>query len=287
MTTKTDLLTPAYNSTSWNVPLNANFTTLNNALGATEAVSVAAADVTLTATQAQSMRVVVSGTLTANRTLFIPNGTTGFWIVSNATTGAYTVTVKNVSGSVSTDVTQGTSAILYSDGTNVYPADNSPTTGAVQPGTLIQYAGTTAPSGYLFCDGAAVSRATYANLFSAISTTWGAGNGSTTFNVPDLRGYFARGSGTNADGTVGTSVGAKQSDLVGQHDHTITDPGHTHTYTAPKNAFLGGATNYAYTSTETGTTSKVTTGITINNSGTGIGTETRPKNQGVLYCIKF
>lgn len=285
MTTKTNLLTPAYNSSSWNVPLNANFTTLNNALGSTEFVSLASGDATLTATQAQNMRIVAYGALTANRTLFIPNGTTGFWIISNGTTGAYTVTVKNVSGSISTDVTQGTSAILYSDGTNVYPANNSPTGGAVPPGTLISFAGATAPVGYLFCDGAAISRTGYQPLFNAIGTTWGTGDGSTTFNVPDLRGYFMRGSGTNADGTVGTSVGSKQADAYLNHTHGVTDPGHAHSYTTTIVAASGGG-GVAFTGSGSGTTGTATTGVTVNTSTTG-GTETRPKNQGVLYCIKY
>jgi microcystin-dependent protein len=74
---------------------------------------------------------------------------------------------------------------------------------AVQPGTVLPYAGElvliagtpapSAPTGYLFCDGSAVSRSTYASLFSAISTNWGSGDGSTTFNIPDLRGEFLRG----------------------------------------------------------------------------------------------
>ncbi len=60
----------------------------------------------------------------------------------------------------------------------------------------LPYAGSTVPAGWLECDGSAVSRTTYAALFTAISTTWGAGNGSTTFNLPDMRGKVAIGSGT-------------------------------------------------------------------------------------------
>jgi len=64
---------------------------------------------------------------------------------------------------------------------------------AVQSGSVLPYAGTSAPTGFLMCDGSAVSRSTYASLFSAISTNWGSGDGSTTFNIPDLRGEFLRG----------------------------------------------------------------------------------------------
>lgn len=60
-------------------------------------------------------------------------------------------------------------------------------------GTLIQFAGPVAPTGYLFADGSTLSRTSFANLFAAIGTTWGIGDGSTTFNLPDMRGFFPRG----------------------------------------------------------------------------------------------
>jgi len=69
------------------------------------------------------------------------------------------------------------------------------------PGSLMAYASSTAPSGWLSCNGAAVSRTTYADLFAAISTTWGTGDGSTTFNVPDLRGQFLRGYDSRVPGS--------------------------------------------------------------------------------------
>ena len=68
----------------------------------------------------------------------------------------------------------------------------STTASGVPSGVVAYFASSSAPSGWLKANGAAVSRTTYASLFSAIGTTWGAGNGSTTFNVPDLRGYFMR-----------------------------------------------------------------------------------------------
>jgi len=78
-------------------------------------------------------------------------------------------------------------------------------------GSVISFAGATAPVGWLLCDGAAVSRTTYATLFTAIGTTYGAGNGSTTFNLPDMRGRVAAGKddmgGTAANRLTGTSGG--------------------------------------------------------------------------------
>ena len=65
-------------------------------------------------------------------------------------------------------------------------------------GSIALFAGATIPEGYLLCDGAALSREVYSELFSAIGTTWGDGDGSTTFNLPDFSGKFIRGTGGNA-----------------------------------------------------------------------------------------
>jgi microcystin-dependent protein len=97
----------------------------------------------------------------------------------------------------------------------------------VPAGMLFDFAGTTAPTGYLACDGSAVSRTTYAALFAAISTTWGAGDGSTTFTLPDFRRRVAVGSGGSAVGSLGTTVGS----TGGFETHTLTEaqlPAHTH-----------------------------------------------------------
>lgn len=67
---------------------------------------------------------------------------------------------------------------------------------AIQTGTVIAFAANSAPNGYLICNGAAVNRTTYADLFAVIGTTYGSGDGSTTFNVPNLTDKFIQGSGT-------------------------------------------------------------------------------------------
>lgn len=92
--------------------------------------------------------------------------------------------------------------------------------GSVPTGTLLDFAGGACPSGFLLANGAAVSRVTYSRLFAVIGTTWGAGNGSTTFNVPDIRGRLKIGWG----GGTGLSVG----ELEGAWDHTHTTPQHDH-----------------------------------------------------------
>lgn len=289
MVSKANLVQPSYNSLNWDVPLNSNFGIVSDSLGSITAVSVTVSNVILTSTQAQAMAIVVSGSMLSSFSLFLPAGVVGSWILVNQTTGGtLSVYIDNGSGSPAGGgiIPPFASPLtIFSDGTNVINAGD-----VTPPGQIISFGGTSAPLGYLPCDGAAYSRAGYARLFAAISTTWGAGNGSTTFNVPDLRGYFMRGAGTNSDGTVGTGVGSKQSDLVGTHSHTVTDPGHAHTINAYVNAPTG-AGNIGFGSVlspGTGLTmTSATTGVTVNNSGTGIGAETRPKNQGVLYCIKY
>jgi len=88
---------------------------------------------------------------------------------------------------------------------------------ALPPGMVGHTAGGSAPNGWLIRNGAAISRTTYAALFAVIGTTWGAGNGTTTFNLPNTltNGYFDR---------AGTPDGVDYSDTVGPHTHSITPP---------------------------------------------------------------
>lgn len=94
-------------------------------------------------------------------------------------------------------------------------------------GFMQAFGGSSAPSGWLECDGSAVSRTTYSDLFSAIGTTWGAGNGSTTFNVPDLRGRAPIGAG-NGSGLTNRTLGTQN---IGAETHqlSVTEiPSHSH-----------------------------------------------------------
>jgi microcystin-dependent protein len=138
---------------------------------------------------------------------------------------------------------------------------------ANSPGTLIYHSANTAPTGYIKANGAAVSRTTYADLFTAIGTTYGAGDGSSTFNVPDLRGEFMR-SWDDARGIDnGRNFGSSQADELKAHTHTFS----THYNTGAGGVPLQG------TSSPTGT---------VTTSSTG-GTETRPRNIAFLACIKY
>lgn len=103
---------------------------------------------------------------------------------------------------------------------------------ALPVAAVIPYAGSSAPSGWLLCDGSAVSRTTYAALFAIISTTYGTGDGSTTFNLPDLRGRSPIGKNAGTFTTLGATGGEETHILVTaeapSHTHTLTDPGHGH-----------------------------------------------------------
>jgi len=92
-------------------------------------------------------------------------------------------------------------------------------------GMLIDFAGTVEPVGWLMCDGRAVSRATFSSLFASIGTAYGVGDGSTTFNLPDFRGRFAR-----YNDNMGTARGAASRDTGRVHGSTQSDAmqGHNH-----------------------------------------------------------
>jgi microcystin-dependent protein len=106
--------------------------------------------------------------------------------------------------------------------------------------SLMPYAGSSAPTGYLLCDGAAISRTTYSDLFGIVGTTYGVGDGSTTFNIPDLRGRVIAGQddmgGTSANRLTGQSGGLNGDNLGatgGAETHLLTAaesglPDHTH-----------------------------------------------------------
>lgn len=131
MASKAPLAQPTFNSASWDVPLNSNFSILTDALGTLTSVSVTTTNVTLTATQAQRFGIAVSGTLTGNRNLLLPQNCVGMWVVSNTTSGAFALSVYNDNGAGSpagTGITPptGYTYVIFSDGTNVsYATSNT------------------------------------------------------------------------------------------------------------------------------------------------------------------
>jgi microcystin-dependent protein len=114
--------------------------------------------------------------------------------------------------------------------------DGTAWVGTTPAGAIETYAGATAPNGWLLCFGQAVSRTTYADLFAALSTTHGVGNGSTTFNLPDLRGRVPAGKdnmgGTSASRLITNVTGGTLGAAGGSESHTLSQaqmPSHTHT----------------------------------------------------------
>lgn len=95
-------------------------------------------------------------------------------------------------------------------------------------GTIVAFGGTSAPSGYLLCDGSAISRTTYAGLFAVIGTAYGVGDGSTTFNIPDLRQRFPLGKASSGTGsTLGGTGGAIDHTHDISHTHQVDPPNTT------------------------------------------------------------
>lgn len=144
---------------------------------------------------------------------------------------------------------------------------------SVAPGAVMAFAMDTAPTGWLKCNAAAVDRTTYADLFAAIGTTFGVGDGSTTFNLPDLRGEFVR--GWADDRAVDTSrvFGSAQGHALQTHSHTV-------------DSYVSGAAGPDGRPQEgnAGSTDSFQT-LTSGSTGT-FATETRPRNIALLYCIK-
>lgn len=150
-------------------------------------------------------------------------------------------------------------------------------------GALLAYAGATAPAKYLVCDGSAIDRTTYALLFTAIGTAWGVGNGTTTFNIPDLGGRVLAGKETVAtrlttaiSGVDGATLAASGGDQrVQTHNHALTDPGHIHvvrTGSSAGSGIRGDASGTAFS----GNTNSATTGITLADYGAGSSQNVQP-----------
>ncbi len=134
-------------------------------------------------------------------------------------------------------------------------------------GAVAFYAMSTAPAGWTKANGAAISRTTYSALFAAIGTVYGVGDGSTTFNVPDLRGEFLRGLDDGRGIDTSRALGSAQADAFKSHTHSWN-------YDIATAGASGGAVNV------------VVGGATAVISSTG-GTETRPHNAALLACIQY
>jgi phage-related tail fiber protein len=166
--------------------------------------------------------------------------------------------------------------------------------GDIKAGTTAFFAMSTAPGGWLKANGAAVSRTTYADLFAALGTTYGTGDGSTTFNLPDLRGEFMRGWDDGRGVDSGRAIGTAQLDQMQRITGSVTG-----SWVRRSVGSTDGALSQSVRSTSSGLRFQGGDfGDGINfffdssdspNSRTSATTdgETRSRNVALLACIKF
>ena len=314
---RTELQATGENATTWGTKTNNNIELLAEAIAGVANVNVGGSgNYTLVANnyttdEARAATLVLTGLLTGNRDVIVPT-TPKHYTVLNQTSGAFTLTIRQSAGT-GVVVPQGTSQIVCTSTTCVDAIGATPfiktllddsdaaaarsTLGiaSIPTGSLVPFAGVAAPSGWLLCAGQEVSRTTYVDLFTVLSTTYGPGNGSTTFNLPDLRGRSVFGrddmDGTAASritnavsGITGTTLGAAGGDqrigthghTAQPHTHTITDPGHSHGIagnnggTAGILALRDTANDLSYALTGSGTnqisSGTAATGITLANA---------------------
>lgn len=172
--------------------------------------------------------------------------------------------VEDIAASLPTTITDD--RLLMTEG-GTYVLKTSAEIGGAQPGDISFFAGSTPPAGKLKINGAALSRTVYADLFAAIGTTYGAGDGVNTFNLPDARGEFFRVWDDGRGVDTGRVFGSAQSDDLKSHAHTT--------------GFINGFFN---ATSATSTTGYGTTGGVTGAAG---GSETRPRNIAFLACIKY
>ncbi|PZX32066.1 tail collar domain [Cupriavidus phytorum] len=144
-----------------------------------------------------------------------------------------------------------------------------PNFGHILPGTVLYHAVSSVPAGYLKANGGAVSRTTYADLFNVLGTGYGSGDGSTTFNLPELRGEFIRGWDDGRGVDAGRVIGIGQADDLKTHLHST------------QSVVAGGG---AVTGLQIATNG-ISQGF-MSTTSTG-GAETRPRNMALMAIIKF
>src|ERR1043166_4639338 len=218
------LMATGNDNNNWGDNFNASIATvLENALGGAvtrNGLSGGTLDLSgsappAAATQALECVQVFGGTLTSDLTVIVPR-TGKFWLFVNRTAGNFGLLVKTPTG-IAVSIPQGTEKLVFCE----HGTDNLMRLDRNDVGTVLDYAGTSAPPGTFECDGSAISRARYPDLFSKIGTTWGAGDGSTTFNLPNLKdtGRFRRSRSSSA------AVGTYQSNQVVSHIHSVAASG--------------------------------------------------------------
>ena len=218
---------------------------------------------------------------------------------------AGTGALKLPSGTTAQRPTAATGQIRFNNTTTEFEGYNGSAWGGlasgVPVGTILAHAANTPPSGFLECNGSNISRSTYATLFSTISTTFGVGDGSSTFALPDLRGQFIRGWANTGSTDASRVFGSTQTDQNKNHTHTTDSTSLTGGIRKISEGFLvGGSATGVFTKTSDGNNSVTGSSSTspvggVDFDGThthtisssGGGTEARPTNLALMYIIKF
>lgn len=184
---------------TWGGYLNNNFAYITQMFGTVLSVALSDGVTTnLSQSQTQNGTIQLTGTLTVQTIVTFPN-VSGYWNIDNRTVGGYVMITTATGTNATIGIPQGKTSQIYVDITSSTPGIKF--LNPADPGTYWDYAsgtapawfagctsnGTTAQLPWITCDGSAVSRSTYLYLYQAIGTTWGIGDGTTTFNVPDLR----------------------------------------------------------------------------------------------------
>jgi len=336
---------------NWGSTTNTNLGTLiEQAISGYTTYSCTGGTDTLTMTNgadatARNMYIQLSGT--GGGTLVVPgtypNANKKLYFIYNSTSSAITV---KVSGQTGVSVPASAKIALVCNGSDIVVAENylvsptlsSPTltgtpvaptasvgTNTTQIATtaFVQNAGLTgeikmwgvssAPTGYLLCDGSAISRTTYAALFAVYGTTFGSGNGTTTFNVPDFRDRMPIGAGStyalaatggSATTTISTSNlpshthtfsatsgsmsanASHQHGLIGSDDHYVADGGGARGGAASYPFSLGGSTNYGNYTTSQNLDHTHSVSGTTGGTGSGTAVTTISPYLGIYYIIK-
>ena len=213
--------------------------------------------------------------------------------------------LKLPNGTTAQRPTAATGQIRFNNTTTEFEGYNGSAWGGlasgVPVGTILAHAANTPPTGFLECNGSNISRSTYATLFAAISTTFGVGDGSSTFALPDLRGQFIRGWANTGSTDASRVFGSTQTDQNKNHTHTTDSTSLTGGIRKISEGFgAGGSATGVFTKTADGnntiTGSSSTSPVggvdfdgthTHTISSSGGGTEARPTNLALMYIIKF
>jgi microcystin-dependent protein len=293
------------NNNNWGVLLNTQvIDRVETAIAGAGYLAVTGGTTVLTDDQARPAAIVVTGTLTSAVILEFPARTRRYGII-NVTTGNFPVTIRNGPAGTQYAVTRNAMCDLWTDGSSFY--ESGP--GQIPVGGTTYFMGGTAPANFIEMNGGALSRTLYPRLFAAIGTTWGPGDGSTTFNVPNAQDRYLRGkSASYGLGYLGQDVQSHAhtafTDAQGFHGHTgvtTTNGNHNHDYTrfsvAVGNQWPAGS-GWGFTSASVSTSTDGNHSHTLSIDGNGShghnvtvnaagGTETRPNSLQGLALIRY